>query len=147
MSEEIFQRVSERDHTVLCMVRDGHDDTHKITQETDLDSDSIRPAFYKLERLGLLTIEKPGGMTERVTDGQRRVFKTPLQAALTDKGREFFEWTDRDENKYEDVSQAELVQRVHTLESEVQTVKTELTGLKEFVRERLLEQSDETARK
>ena len=59
-------------------------------------------------------------MTERTIEGQKRVFQTPWQASLTDKGLNHLKKADKVEiEAYENMSHDELIEKVHQLENQI----------------------------
>ena len=112
-----------KDQAVLQAVQEGHDDAQRIKSETTLENHEIRYSLDKLEDLGLVELEQPDGMVERVVDGQKRVFQAPTQAELTrDGGNRVRELDSEDSDHYEDMSHNELVEKVHQLESQLGTL-------------------------
>lgn len=54
---------------VLQCISEGRDDIQLITAATTLTNSKVNWRFQKLESLGLIEVEKPDGMVERVVDG------------------------------------------------------------------------------
>ncbi|MFC6717188.1 hypothetical protein ACFQHN_06305 [Natrialbaceae archaeon GCM10025896] len=126
-----------KDKIVLQAISNGHDDIQKITETTTLENHEVNYCFSKLEDLDLITIEKPDGYTTRTINGQKRVFQTPKQATLTDKGEQYLEQSEKkDLEEYENLSRKELVKKVHRLENEVQ----ELQGRFKIFRQQVMNQ-------
>jgi vacuolar-type H+-ATPase subunit I/STV1 len=119
---------------VLQQIHSGNNDTQQITEATTLSNREVNYCFNKLEKHGHITVTKPDGMVTRVVDGQKRVFQHPKQAQLTEQGQEHL--GDEPPQKYEDLSHKELVQKVRTLEDEVEQLKTSLKTFQEQVRNR-----------
>lgn len=137
MSEE-FQEIRDKDHVVLSHIEEGRDDVQKITAETTLENHHVSYSFEKLEDLGLLTVEKPDKMVERVVDGQKRVFQHPKQAELTEKGLQYLEESEsEDVTEYEDVSHGELVERVGDLEDELEELKEAFRLFKKQIQQKM----------
>lgn len=114
----------DKEHLILQQVDSGNDDVQKITQETTLENHHVTYAFEKLEELGLVEVSKPEGTVERVIDGQKRVFQHPKQAELTEQGEQYLEHSEqKDLDEYEDLSHGELVERVHSLENQVEELE------------------------
>jgi len=138
MTGEEFEKVREKDHVVLGYVDDGYDDVQKITAETTLENHHVSYSFEKLEELGLVTVSKPDRMVERVVDGQKRVFQHPKQAELTDKGLRYLEESEsEDVTEYEDLSHGELVDRVKTIEEDVEELKEAFRLFKKQVQKKM----------
>lgn len=137
MSEE-FQEIRDKDHVVLSHIEEGRDDVQKITAETTLENHHVSYSFEKLEGLGLLTVEKPDKMVERVVDGQKRVFQHPKQAELTEKGLQYLEESQsEDVTEYEDVSHGEIVERVGDLEDELEELKEAFRLFKKQIQQKM----------
>ncbi|WP_049937261.1 hypothetical protein [Haloplanus natans] len=137
MSEE-FQEIRDKDHVVLSHIEEGRDDVQKITEETTLENHHVSYSFEKLEDLGLLTVEKPDKMVERVVAGQKRVFQHPKQAELTEKGLQYLEESQSENvTEYEDVSHGELVERVGDLEDQVDQLKESFRLFKKQIQQKL----------
>lgn len=138
MTEEEFEEVREKDHVVLEYIEEGFDDVQKITEETTLENHHVSYSFEKLEELGLVTVSKPDRMVERVIDGQKRVFQHPKQAEVTDEGLRYLEESgSEDVTEYEDLSHGELVERVRTLEEEVEEVKESFRLFKKQIQQKM----------
>jgi predicted transcriptional regulator len=121
----------DKDRIILKAVSNGHDDVQKITAETTLQNHHVTYAFQKLEQHNLLKISKPDGYTERIIDGQKRVFQHPKQAELTDKGRQHLNQESREDlDHYENLSKKELVEKAHSLEQRVDSLERKLETLK-----------------
>lgn len=80
MTEEEFEEIRDKDHVVLKHIEKGLDDVQKITAETTLENHHVSYCFEKLEDLGLITVEKPDKMVERVIDGQKKSLPTPQRS-------------------------------------------------------------------
>lgn len=109
------------------------DDTFEITWVTTLETHQVR---YSLkEKLALpefIELEKQDGMVERVDNGQKQVFRAPLKAEITDKGKQTLEsrLAEEDIDRYESLSQKELVERLHDHERRIQRLETGIEMLK-----------------
>ena len=126
------------DQAVLHHITEGQNDTQKITQQTTLKTHRVRYSLKKLEKQGLITVEQPDQMVERVIDGQKRVFQHPKKAELTDKGRQTLKESNQEEiEAYQNLSHKELVKKVHHLEAEIQTLKNSLEAFRKQVQEHL----------
>ena len=124
-----------KDLTILHQIREGNTDIQQITEATTLSNREVNYCFRKLEQRGLIEVEKPDGMVERVIDGQKRVFEHPKQARLTDKATDHL--ASEPPQKYDDMTHEELVERVHELEEEVDRLRQSLETFREQVQERL----------
>lgn len=126
------------DQTVLHHIQEGHNDTQKITAETTLKTHKVRYSLEKLEQLDLITIEQPDRMVERVVDGQKRVFQHPKKAELTEKGEKYLKQTERvPPETYENLSQRELAERIHQLETEMEDLKQKFEVFRSQIQQRL----------
>ncbi|WP_138004412.1 winged helix DNA-binding protein [Halalkalirubrum salinum] len=126
------------DQAVLHAIQEGHNDTQKITQETTLENHHVRYSLKKLETQGLIHLEKPDGMTERIINGQKRVFQTPLQAQTTEKGLQTLSKEDREDlEAYQNMTHKELIQKVHQLEAEIETLQASVEAFRRQVQKHL----------
>jgi hypothetical protein len=134
-----FNAVREKDHTVLTCIKSGENDVQQITAATTLSNSEVNYSFTKLADLGLITVEKPDGMVDRVIDGERQVFEAPKQAYLTDDALDYFDWTDREAElaAYRAMTQDELAERVHALEGQVSDLEDAFEAFRKQVREKL----------
>ena len=89
--ESSIDELREKDRVVLNRIQNGEDDVQKLTEATSLENHEVNYCFRKLEKLDLITVEKPEGTVERVIDGQKRVFEAPKQATLTNRGKQQFQ--------------------------------------------------------
>jgi hypothetical protein len=85
-----FEELCDIDRTVLTCIKEGKDDTQKITSTTGLPNYKVTYRFEKLEGMGLIRVEEPEEPVERVIDGQKRVFEVNM-AELTQRGTEYLE--------------------------------------------------------
>ena len=125
----------DKDQTVLQQIRSGNNDTQQITEATTLSNREVNYCLTKLQDHDLIQVHKPEGMVERTIDGQKRVFEHPKQAQLTNKGQEHL--SENPPQNYEDLSHKELVQKVRTLEQEIEQLKKSLNTFREQVQKRL----------
>jgi len=126
----------DKDRVVLHHIQEGRDDIQKITEATTLENHEVNYCFTKLEELGLIEVEKPDGMVERVVDGQKRVFKAPKRAEITVKNiDDYLDNSDPDE--HEMLSREELSRKVGELEREVNDLRQSLSMLKKQIHESL----------
>lgn len=139
MSEDVFQKVGGKDHVVLSCIRAGKNDVRQITDVTTLSNQQVNYRFRKLRDIDLIEIERVEEMVERVIDGKRQVFESPKQASLTDRGHEYFEWTERDQElgKYRDMNHGELVEQIHELEQRVENLEVALETFRKQVQRSL----------
>jgi len=138
MTEEEFEQIRDKDHVVLQHIEEGREDVQKITAETTLENHHVSYCFEKLEELGLITVEKPDRMVERVIDGQKRVFQHPKEAELTEKGEQYLEQNNQETPEaYEDLSHNELVKKVRRLESEVSQLEQQFEIFRNQIRQKL----------
>ena len=129
------QDLRDKDQTVLHQIYDENTDIQQITEATTLSNREVNYCFQKLGQRGLIEVEKPDGMIERVVDGQKRVFEHPKQARLTDKATNHLDT--KPPQKYDDMTHKELVERVHELEEEVDSLRRSLETFREQVQEKL----------
>ncbi|AZH26682.1 winged helix DNA-binding protein [Haloplanus aerogenes] len=127
----------EKDRVVLTCIGNGKDDVQKITAVTTLENHHVTYAFEKLEEQGLIHVEKPDGMVERVIDGQKRVFQAPKQAELTENGQERLKQDEEDLDQYENLTHRELVEKVHQVEEQVESLEARLNTFQKQVQRRL----------
>jgi len=138
MTEEEFEKIRDKDHVVLQHIEEGREDVQKITAQTTLENHHVSYCFEKLEKQGLITVEKPDKMVERIVDGQKRVFQHPKEAELTDKGLQYLEESQpEDVTEYEDLSYDELVKKVRRLETDVSNLQNSLEAFRRQVKENL----------
>lgn len=137
MTEDVAENIRDKDAAVLACISLGDDDIQKITSSTTLSNSEVNYCFQKLKDLGLVTVEKPDGMVERVIDGTRQVFEAPKRAELTEQGEEFLKKQDDDLKNYEDMSHDELVENVRELEDEIESLKRSFRVFKKQVQNQL----------
>ena len=138
MTQRKFEEIRDKDHLVLQHIKKGLNDTQKITAETTLENHHVSYCFEKLEELGLITVEKPDTMIERIVDGQKRVFQHPKQAELTEKGLQYLENSDSEKvTEYEDLSHGELVEKVKAVEEDVKELEEAFKLFKKQIQNKL----------
>jgi predicted transcriptional regulator len=138
MTEEEFEQIRDKDHVVLQHIKEGQDDVQKITAETTLENHHVSYCFEKLEQQGLITVDKPDRMVERVVDGQKRVFQHPKKAELTEKGEEYLENAEQEATEmYEDMSHREVVNKLHDLEDEVARLQDAFEAFRKQVQQKI----------
>jgi len=141
---EYRDQLREIDQIVLQKVAEGADTTHKISEVTTFETHQVRYSLKKLNGLGLLKLEKQDGTVERIVDGQRRVFQSPLQGKLTDKGRQYVEEVEQENaGRYEDLSHSELVEKVQSLEDRVDRLEQTIDALRRQLLKKLEEVEEE----
>lgn len=134
------EELRDKDEIVLHAIQNGEDDIQKITETTILENHEANYCFTKLEGLNLIDIEKNTGYTTRNINGQKRVFQTPKEAKLTDKGEQYLENLDRkDLDEYENLGRKELVQKVHRLERRVDNLEGTIQSFRKQVQKHLLD--------
>ncbi|WP_353634429.1 hypothetical protein ABSL23_15480 [Halobacterium sp. NMX12-1] len=144
MTAEEIEEIRDKDHVVLQHIEEGRDDVQKITAETTLENHHVSYCFEKLEDLGLIAVEKPDTMVERVIDGQKRVFQHPKEAVLTEKGYRYLDQSESENvTEYEDLSHSELVEKSQDLERKVEQLEKSL----EAFRRQILKKFEETERR
>jgi len=135
MSKE--DQLRDIDQVVLQKVAEGVDTTHKISEITTFETHRIRYSLKKLDSLELLKLEKQDGTVERIVDGQRRVFQSPLQGELTDRGEGCLKQNKEDLNRYQDLTHEELVEKVLELESQFEELQRSFDVLRNQVQREL----------
>ena len=114
----------DKDKVVLQAVQEGNDDIQKITEKTILENHEANYCFSKLEDLDLINVEKNTGYTTRTINGQKRVFQTPKQAQLTEKGEQYIQQSEKqDLDQYENLSRKELVEKTYELENRIEELE------------------------
>lgn len=119
---ETRNKLRPKDEAVLRAIKDGNSDIQQVTEAITLENHEAKYCFTKLEKLGLIHIEKQDGYTTRIINGQKRTFKAPKQAHLTETGRTL-DLYEEDLDQYQDLSHLELVEQVYLLESEIEELK------------------------
>jgi predicted transcriptional regulator len=138
MTNKVSEKLRDKDHAVLQYIGQGEDDVQKITSITTLENHHVAYCFEKLEELGLIEVEKPDRMVERIVDGQKRVFQHPKQARLTDKARKHLKESETtEETDYSDMSHKELVETVYELENRVDQLEQKLGMFQKQVQQKL----------
>lgn len=120
--------------TVLQLVSEGYDDVQKITEETTLTNSQVNYRFQKLQDRSLIEVEKQDGWTTRVINGQKRKFKAPKQAELTEHGEQVLQEKEADLDEYRDLTREELVEKVHRLESRMEDLENKFSTLRSQIR-------------
>jgi len=121
---------------VLHAIQQGHDDIQKITSTTTLSNSQVNYRFQKLEELEMITVSKPDGWVTREIDGQKRKFKAPKQAQLTDQGRKHVEKS-FDPQDLDQLSQEELIEKIHELEDQIDSLETQFDALRRQIQQLL----------
>jgi predicted transcriptional regulator len=131
-------KLRDKDHVILEKISQGLDDTQKITSETTLQNHEIRYSLEKLQDQGLIELEKPDGMVERVINGQKRVFQAPLQAQTTEKGLNYLEESNQEDLKpYQNLTHKELVQKVDDLENQLKELQDSFNIFRKQIQRRI----------
>jgi predicted transcriptional regulator len=126
------------DQTILHHIQNGHNDTQKITSKTTIKTHRVRYSLEKLQQQGLITVEQPDQMVERVVDGQKRVFQHPKQAQLTDKGHQYLKQSDKEDLKtYQDMSHKELVKNFRELDKKVDQLERSMKAFRRQIQGKL----------
>lgn len=137
-----FERLREKDHAVLNCIRDGQNDVQLITEATTLNNSEVNYCFRKLSDMELIEVRKQDGRVERVIDGTRQVFEAPKQATLTEKAHTDLEKSTEDRgDRYRALSYEQLVERVHELEAEIETINQRFESFRKQVSKRLRDES------
>jgi len=124
--------------TVLQLIQEGFDDVQKITEETTLTNSQVNYRFQQLQERDLITVEKRDGWTTRVIDGQKRKFKTPKQAQLTEQGERLLQENEEDGlDEYRDLTREELVEKVHQLDKRVGTLENKFDTFRNQIQRHL----------
>lgn len=137
MTNEPADQLREKDRAVITCIQDGHTDTRQIRKVTTLPNRDVNYSLDKLEDLGLVVTETPDGRVTRVVDGQKRNFKAPRKAELTETGLKTLQGMDVVRTKYRDLSHRELVERVQELEREIDDMKDSMEAFRRQVQNRL----------
>jgi predicted transcriptional regulator len=134
---DLENQLRDQDRAVLQQIQEGNDDVQKITSNTTLENHQVNYCFEKLEQLGLINVHRSDGYTERIINGQKRVFQNPKQAQLTSQAETLLEEEDIEPDQYRDLSREELVDKTRSLEQRVDTLETRLERLTEQFRNRI----------
>lgn len=119
MTDEISDQVREKDHAVLACIRNGQNNTRQIREATTLSNRDVNYALDKLEDIGLIATKTPEGRVTEIVDGQKRNFKAPREARLTDTGAGYLTETDDELTRYQKMSYDEILEQVYDLEQRV----------------------------
>lgn len=136
MTEE-FEQLREKDRVVLQHISEGRTDTHQITQATTLKDYEVRYSLNKLKELGLVTLEKPDGMVERVVNGQKRLFKAPTEAQLTEMAEMYFDECEVSTTDYSNMEHEELVDEYRDLKARIEALEESFEVFKKQVQQRM----------
>jgi len=128
MTHTAHDQLDAKSLTILQAVDDGHDDTLKIRKAITLDNRQIN--HYLVEKLasledqGLVKTHRPDGPERRQVNGHTQYLPyAPKRVELTENGHTLLRETDNTET-HTDLSKQELVQRVRTLEEQVDELET-----------------------
>lgn len=135
--EQVFEKIREKDQTVLTCIQNGEDDVQQIKAATTLTKRDVNYALEKLEDLGLIDVHRPDGQVERIIDGQKRVFDAPKEATLTNTGIHYLHTTNQDRGQYEDLTREELIEKIHNLEDRVAQLENGFEAFRQQVLQRL----------
>lgn len=144
MSENTLSNVREKDSAVLACIRDGRTDTRQIRDATTLSNRDVNYCFDKLEELGLIETETPAGRITTVVDGQKRNFKRPRQATLTEQGVTYCAQADHRESmtQYEALTREELVEELHAHDRRIEQLETTVRLLRDQIHQALQRDDD-----
>jgi predicted transcriptional regulator len=137
MNNNLPDNIRDKDAAILESIRTGEDDIQKITASTTLSNSEVNYSFQKLEDQGLIEVEKPDGMVERVINGTKQVFEAPKKAKLTDQGEQYLNQLEKDLDDFEDLNHDEAVEKIRELEQEVESLKSSFRVFKKQVKEQL----------
>lgn len=134
----VFEKIREIDHIVLQHVQEGRNDVHQVTQSTHHDTKKIGYSFDKLHKHGLLNVERPDGMVEKIVNNQKRKFKAPKTAQLTDLGQRYLDQAEPvDLERYEDMTRPEIIQKLIKLEDQIDELEEKLEIYRKQLQKRL----------
>lgn len=123
MTDDVSDQIREKDHAVLTCIRKGRDNTRLIREVTTLSNRDVNYSLDKLEDLGLIETETPNSRVTAIVNGQKRNFKAPREAVLTDRGRDYFTRNNHEPTKHQEMTDEELVERVQKLEQEIDAIQ------------------------
>jgi prefoldin subunit 5 len=136
--EQVFQKVRGKDEAVLHCIESGDNDIQLITSNTTLSNSEVNYCYRKLEKIGLIQVEKPDGMVERVVDGTKQVFEAPKRASLTPLGEDYLEnYSDGSAEKYSNESREELAEKAADLENKVEELESKFEVFRRQVNQKL----------
>lgn len=127
----------EKDLTVLQCIQEDHADTRRIREATTLSNRDVHYCFDKLEDRDLIKTYTPEGRTTEIVEGQKRNFKQPRQANLTELGLSYLHQNEHEQTAYREMSQNELIERVHRLEEEISDFQEQFQSMRKQVLKRL----------
>lgn len=137
MTDETQDQLREKDRTVLTSIHEGHTDTRQVREATTLSNRDVNYALDKLENVGLIETETPDGRVTQVVDGQKRNFKAPRKAVITESGVGCLQALHVERSKFEDMSHRELVECVRELEREMGRMEDSLDAFRRQVLNKL----------
>ncbi|QIB75398.1 hypothetical protein G3I44_14505 [Halogeometricum borinquense] len=133
--------LTDTDLAVLAQIRDGHDTSTAIREQSTLDQKKVQYRLNKLEDHGHITTETPDRWVVAEYDGNERRHRAPKQAELTDKGLaaliEDEERTEEAAEAYEGYTRDELVATVKDLEETVDRLEARQASFERQVRQLL----------
>jgi DNA-binding MarR family transcriptional regulator len=137
MTENAFRKVRDKDHAVLVCLHNGDQTVHDITRATTLSQREVNHCFSKLEELGLITVTRfpEDEYVTRIVDGQKRTFRRPKEAALTETGERYFaqEDADTDLGRFDAVEYEALVETVRRHDAELEQLQRSMTAFQRQV--------------
>jgi len=137
MTDQEKPPLRDKDRVVLHHIKEGRDDVQKITEATTLENHEVNYCFQKLEEIGLIEVEKPDGMVERVVDGQKRVFEAPKKAKMASEKVEQYLDGSEEVDRYIMLSRGELSRRVCELEQDIDELQQSLRIIKKQIQDAL----------
>lgn len=132
-----FDPVSDRDYTVLQCIHDGKDDTRQIREATTIANHNVNHALDRLEERDLIITYTPDGRVTEVIDGQKRNFKAPRHATLTEQGQAYLGQADHDLTPYRGMTHDELVEQVRELDQRVEDLEAAFEAFRQQVLQKL----------
>jgi predicted transcriptional regulator len=129
-------RLRDKDRVVLQAISNDQDDIQKITAATTLENHEVNYCFTKLKDLNLIQIEKPSGYTTRVINGQKRTFKTPKKAQITEKGGQAL-LKPSNSKEFKRLSDREISQKINSLENRMDSLESQFRTLKTQIQQML----------
>lgn len=129
--------IPDRDHTVLQCIHEGKNNTRQIREATTISNHNVNHALDRLEDRDFITTHTPDGRVTEVVDGQKRNFKAPRHAEITDRGQDFLTQTDREHPMHRDMTHEELVEQVHDLNHRVEELEAAFEAFRQQVLRKL----------
>lgn len=127
----------EKDVAVLQAIRCGASDTSQIREATTLSNREINYSLnHYLRTNGLVEIERSEGREQREINGHEKQIWKPKTVELTDEGIKKLTQLEK-ENRYNDMSKRELIERVHELETRLDRLETVFKDFRSKVMEQI----------